>query len=111
MKMWPRMSLRGVGALLLTAALSLGAASGAEFGKVFQSHSPDGAAYLVVLCLQADECLEYAYQFCEGPYTPLDKSFVPSGGFRFVCRSKPHKRNTPDSSTGPPAPSTEKPQG
>jgi hypothetical protein len=53
-------------------------AFGAELGKVFQSHTPDGLAYLVVLCLRADECLEYAYQFCEGPYNPLDKSFVPT---------------------------------
>jgi hypothetical protein len=82
-----------------------------QFGKVFQSHSPDGQAYLVVLCVQADQCLEYAYRFCEGPYSPLDKSFLPASGFRFVCRGKPHKSKAPDTSMGPPTPSAEKPQG
>jgi hypothetical protein len=81
-----------------------------QFGKVFQSHDQNGQAYLVVLCLQADQCFEYAYQFCEGPYVPLDKSFVPGSGLRFVCRGKPHKSKAPDAS-GPPTPPAEKPQG
>jgi hypothetical protein len=77
---------------VVTTLLVTGSASAAEVGKVFQSHSPDGSAYLVVLCLQADECFEYAYQFCEGPYVPLDKQFRPMEGFRFVCRKSPHKK-------------------
>lgn len=64
-----------------------------QIGKVFQSHSPDGRPYLVVTCLQADQCFESAYQFCEGPYRPLDKTFAPMGGFRFVC---PPKRKRPN---------------
>jgi hypothetical protein len=78
--------------VIVTALLTVASASAADVGKVFQSHSPDGSAYFVVLCLQADECLEYAYQFCEGPYAPLDKQFTPMGGFRFLCRKSPHKK-------------------
>lgn len=36
--------------------------------KVFQAHAPDGMAYWVVTCMQADECLEDAYKWCDGPY-------------------------------------------
>jgi len=52
---------------------------------VFQSHTPDGQPYNVVRCMQADVCYEAAYRFCQGPYQPLDKSFYPTEGFRFVC--------------------------
>lgn len=65
-------------------------ARSAEVGQVFQSHTADGSPYWVVLCIQADECFEFAYKWCEGAYQPLDKSFTPMGGFRFLCR-KSHK--------------------
>jgi hypothetical protein len=60
------------------------AAVAAEFDKPFQSHWPDGTPYWVVLCTQADECYEDAYKWCNGGYIPLDKQFIPAGGFRFV---------------------------
>lgn len=67
-----------------------GAASAADFGQVFQSHAPNGTAYWVVLCTQADECFEYAYRWCDGAYSPLDATFNPYTGLRFQCK-KPHK--------------------
>lgn len=78
-----------------------------QFGKVFQSHGPDGQPYLVVLCLQADQCFESAYQFCEGPYQPLDKKFIPGQGFRFVCQPQAKKRKQPQ----PPDPNKVTPKG
>jgi hypothetical protein len=57
--------------------------------KVFQAHSPDGSAYWVVACLQQDQCLEDAYQWCKGPYTPLDGNRINTSGFRFRCNKEP----------------------
>jgi hypothetical protein len=77
-------------AILLGILMFTGTAWAAEVGQVFQSHGPNGNAYWVVLCIQADECFESAFKWCDGPYTPLDQNFTPMGGFRFVCK-KQHK--------------------
>ncbi len=70
-------------------------AQAANFDVPFLAHSADGTPYWVVLCTQADECFEDAYRHCEGPYIPLDKQFLPAGGFRFVCKHP--KKQTPPS--------------
>lgn len=73
------------------------ASKAANFGVPFQAHTPEGNSYWVVLCIYGDECYEYAYQFCQGPYVPLDKQFLPASGFRFVCKptSKRPEKSTP----------------
>jgi hypothetical protein len=65
--------------------------------EVFQAHSPDGMAYWVVVCTQADKCLEDAYKWCNGPYKPLDGANINTGGFRFLCK-KQHKESAPPAS-------------
>jgi hypothetical protein len=76
-----------------TAVLAFALAAPSVFAqnidKVFQAHSPDGSAYWVVTCLQPDQCLEDAYQWCKGPYTPLDGDHVRMTGFRFLCNKEP----------------------
>ena len=80
----------------LGAAVFLTTIAGAQHKDVFQAHTPDGVAYWVTICLQADMCLEQAYKFCKGPYQPLDPNgSVNLTGFRFVCRTA-HKDKASD---------------
>ena len=51
-------------ALLLACVIFVSSdpATAAELDKPFQSHLPDGKAYWVVTCMQADECFEDAFK-------------------------------------------------
>lgn len=79
-------------AVFLSAAISTSAQAQVSSSKstpVFKAHAPDGSPYLVVICFQQDQCFEGAYQYCKGPYQPLEKEFNPMQGMRFVCRQSP----------------------
>ena len=73
--------------VLISVALFLAAttANAYDVGVPFQSHAQDGTPYWVVICQQADECFEIAYQKCEGHYVGIDKQFYPMSGYRFYC--------------------------
>ena len=91
-------------AFVLGAAVVLATEASAQqpVGKPFQAHTPDGVAYWVVSCYQRDQCLEFAYKHCKGPYEPLDPNgIVITSGFRFQCRDALKKY---DDATHEPAP-------
>lgn len=70
--------------VLITGVLLLAAAT-ASADDVFQSHDQDGKPFMVATCTRTiGECQEKAYQYCQGPYKPLDQS-IKDGVFNFVC--------------------------
>jgi len=87
-------------ALMLLALAGATVARASDFDQPVAALTSDGRPHWVITCGQQDVCFQAAYQFCHGSYVAIDRHFIPTQGFHFVCK-EPTEATTPRPAGGP----------